>query len=88
MLSLYRATPEVGLVKKVTRKFVLVGATALANPMLPHFLIMNKLQESKFVLVGGAVCANHKPVLPHSLIIHLVLCYSSAEGNQHFKRLL
>ena len=31
MMSLHREPPEVGLVKKVNRKFVLVGGTAGAN---------------------------------------------------------
>ena len=31
-LSLHRQPPEVELVKKVNRKFVLVGGTARANP--------------------------------------------------------
>ena len=31
-LSLHKEPPEVGLVKKVNRKFVLVGDTARANP--------------------------------------------------------
>ena len=30
--SLHKEPPEVGLVKKINRKFVLVGDTARANP--------------------------------------------------------
>ena len=73
MVDLHREPPEVGLVKKVNWKFVLVGEIARANVSLhrepPEVGLVKKL-TMKFLLVGEIACANPtKRVLPHSLIL-------------------